>query len=121
MQGSEEVLVPLIVFTSITLIIGWILLYQFSKKQAFLRLLEKQPGLQPESIKAIGQRLFASNNDLRKGIFCVVIACAIWGFSLLTHFHSNGNLNLNHALYGIGLFPFFGGIAYLILYHLERN
>src|SRR5690606_23678858 len=88
MQGSEEVLVPLIVFTSITLIIGWILLYQFSKKRAFLRLLEKQPGLQPESIKAIGQRLFASNNDLRKGIFCVVIACAIWGFSLLTHFHS---------------------------------
>lgn len=121
MENSAEVLVPLIVFTSLILVLGLVLLYQFSKKRAFLRLLEKQGDIKPESIKATGSVLFSSNNDRRKGVFCVLIAFAIWGFSLLVDFHGNGNLDLNHALYGIGLFPFFGGIGYLILFLLERN
>jgi hypothetical protein len=54
-------------------------------------------------------------------VFSLLLAFAIWGFSFMADFPQNGNLDLNDAIFGLGLFPFCGGIAYLILTFVERK
>ncbi|MDN7123451.1 hypothetical protein J6I90_00980 [Pseudidiomarina sp. 1APP75-32.1] len=119
-MSNEEVLVPLIVFASIVTLVGLILTYQLIKKRTFLKFLERHAEMTPESIHAIGRLFFTSHNDLRKGVFLLVTALAIWGFSLMVDF-AGGNIDLNAAINGIALFPCFAGIAYLVLAYLSRE
>ncbi|MEM9316429.1 MAG: DUF6249 domain-containing protein [Pseudomonadota bacterium] len=122
MEGRpEEVLVPLIVFSTFVALVALILWYQLSKKRAFLRFVSKHDGISVEAIKTLGQQFFSPSSDLRRGIFLLGIALAVGGFSLAVDFPQRGNLDLNRALFGIGLFPFFAGVAHLILYRLERR
>lgn len=120
-MNNEEILVPLIVFTSIVVLIAVMLAYQLLKKRQFIKLLEQHGDMQPDAIAAVGRFFFASQNDLRKGVFLLIIALAIWGFSFLVDFRSGGNLDLNQALNGIALFPCFSGFAYLLLFYASRG
>lgn len=120
-SSPEEVLVPLIVFSTVVLLVALILWYQLSKKKAFLRFVSEHDGISVDAIRALGQQFFSPSNDLRRGVFLLGIALAVWGFSLAVDFPQRGNLDLNHALFGIGLFPLFAGLAHLLLYRLERR
>lgn len=120
-MSNQEIAVPLIFFSSVVILIGLILAYQLLKKRWFIKLIDKHNDMQPESIRAVGRLFFSSKNDLRKGVFLLVVALAIWGFSLVVDFRSGGNLDLNTALNGIALFPCLAGLAYLILFYFERD
>lgn len=120
MQSPEEIAVPLIVFSTLTAIIGLLLWYQLTKKREFLRFLSKQSEITPSAINALGRQYFSQRNDRRKAVFLILIAFALWSFSFIVEFPHRGNLDLNEAIYGLGLFPFFSGLAYLIIDRLER-
>lgn len=120
MQNPEEIAVPLIVFSTLTIIVALILWYQLTKKREFLRFLSRQNTFSPSSINALGQQYFSKKNDRRRAVFLIVIAISFWCFSLIVEFPNRGNLNLNEALFGLGLFPFFSGLGYLITDWLER-
>ncbi|RUO59549.1 hypothetical protein [Pseudidiomarina insulisalsae] len=119
-MNNEGIMVPLIFFSALVLLVMLLLAYQLIKKRTFIRLLEKNSDMSPASIEAVGRYLFAPKNDQRKGVFMLVVAFAIWGFSWTAEFRG-GNLDLNDALNGIALFPFFAGVAYLILHYLDRD
>lgn len=120
-MNNQEIAVPLIFFSAVVILVGLILAYQLLKKRWFIQLVDKHNDMQPESIRVLGRLFFSSKNDLRKGVFLLVVALAVWGFSLVVDFRSGGNLDLNTALNGIALFPFLAGIAYLILFYFERD
>lgn len=120
-MSNQDIAVPLIFFSSVVILIGLILAYQLLKKRWFINLIDKHNDMQPESIRAVGRLLFSSKNDLRKGVFLTVVALAIWGFSFMVDFRSGGNLDLNAGLNGVALFPCLAGIAYLILFYVERD
>ena len=121
METNEEVLVPLIVFASFTVVIGMVLWYRIKRGQSFLRFLGDRQDVSAEAITALGDQFFSQRNDLRRGIFSLGLAFAFWGFSYAVDFPQNGNLDLNHAIVGLGLFPFFTGIAYLLLFKLDNR
>ncbi len=120
MQNPEEIAVPLIVFTTIISLVWLLLWYGLTKKREFLKFLEKQSDISPESIEALGKHYFSPRNERRRGIFLILLAVAFWGFSVVVEFPDRGNLNLNQAINGVGLFPFLSGIAFLIVDWLER-
>jgi len=121
MNNPEGIVIPIAVFTAMLIFVGILLMYSLSKKRLFLKFIGQHDDLSPDSIKAIGKVLFSANNDMRKGVFSLLLAVAIWGFSFMADFPQNGNLDLNDAIFGLGLFPFCGGIAYLILTFVERK
>ncbi|GAB3020365.1 DUF6249 domain-containing protein [Bowmanella dokdonensis] len=124
-NANEGILVPLIVFSSFVIALGMLLFYQYAKKRAFLGLIEKaiktREDLTPDVIKAIAGQLYASNRDLRRGLFALLLGLAICGFSVAVDFPHRGNIDLNDALYGIALFPLLSGIGYLLLHLFEKQ
>ncbi len=120
-SSPEDVLVPLFVFSTIVLMTALIFWYQLSKKKAFLSFVRQHDGISVEAIRALGQQFYSPGSDLRRGVFLLCIALALWGFSLAVDFPQRGNLDPNRALFGIGLFPFFAGLAHLVLHRLEQR
>lgn len=125
MNESEEVLVPLIVFSSFLVLIWLLLLYTYKKKVLFSKMMDNafksNYQLSSETIREMSVHFFSRHRDLRKGLILIAISLGIVGFSLLTNFRSNGNLDLNKALIGIALFPGLVGIVYLLLYKFDAN
>lgn len=127
MNGQEwaEILVPLISFSALLALMGLVLLYKYKKKKLFLQMVERalarQQPLSPDSIREVASHLFSANRDLRKGIFLLVVALSIIGFSALADFRQQGNLDLNDALYGIAILPGTLGLAFLLLAWLNRQ
>lgn len=125
MTANEEILIPLIVFSSLIILIGMLLYYQYAKKRAFINVIEKaikgKDDFTPDVISAIAMHFFSSNKDRRKGVFALLLGLAICGFSVVVEFPKNGNMDLNDALYGVALFPLLGGIGYLLLNLLDKN
>ncbi len=85
------------------------------------RTLLQQAPLPPETIREVAKHFFATNRDLRKGIFLLVLSLAILSFSYLADFRQNGNLDLNDALNGIAMLPGLLGLAFLLLAWLDRQ
>ena len=117
MQDWEGVLVPLIVFSTIVALVGLVLHYEFRKKRAFLRHVQANQAMNAD----LGDNFFARGNDRRRGIFFLGSALAIFGFSLLVDFPQRGNLDLNDAINGFGMFPLMTGLGYLLLYRLDKT
>lgn len=127
MNGQEwaEILVPLISFSALLALMGLVLLYKYKKKKLFLQMVERalaqQQPLTPDSIREVASHFFSANRDLRKGIFLLVVALSIIGFSAMADFRQQGNLDLNDALYGIAILPGTLGLAFLLLAWLNRQ
>ncbi|WP_196140696.1 DUF6249 domain-containing protein [Aliikangiella sp. G2MR2-5] len=125
MNNLEEILIPISVFISITLLFVALLIYQYKTKRMFLKTVEnaisqEQP-ITPEVIKEVARHFYSSSKDLRKGIMLIVVTLAILIFSWLVDFPQNGAVDLNDMINGIAAFPGLFGLAYLLLHQLDKK
>jgi len=117
---NEDVLVPLFVFGSMTLIFWGAFKFSAQKRAAALdtvrAVVEKTGEVSPALIDAIGSAKPRRNADLRKGAILIAIAAA---FALL------GQLLPEHAveragspMLGVALFPGLVGLVYVAFHFM---
>jgi hypothetical protein len=116
-----DAVVPGIVFASVVAITFLFLGHERKKKAMLLKFLEKHSQLEAPEINRLGDLFVGKRDDLRRGVSLICIASAIALFSLLVDFNSQGNTDLNHALFGLATFPLCSGLGFLLLAFLDRR
>ena len=115
----EEVLVPLAFFLSLFAIVAIVSYYRFRTRQEAMitvrSALDSGQPLSSEVINELSTMLHDKRNDLRRGMVFVAIGLAIVTLAL-----SADELPVGEVL-GVSAFPFFVGIAYLLLWYLAQN
>ena len=112
---AEEIFVPLIVFTAISIIFFTAYFFNFKKRQVVFEAIkvavEKTGTADPQLIDAIVRDNIGPNADLRRGflLICVAVAFAILGFTISII----GGEEAFWPILGVASFPGLIGIAYI--------
>lgn len=112
---NEDVLIPLIVFSS--MVIGFVTFLYFKHRNrmetqhTFRLALEKGSELSPEFMKQLGAPEPDKDRDLRRGLIWLALAL---GFSALGLSIPDDEANV--IMLGVAAFPFFIGLAFVIMY-----
>ena len=117
---DEGVLVPMIVFGSMTVIfIAW-QYFRFKSRietqHTFRLALEKGSELSPEFIKQLGEPAPNKNRDLRRGLVALALAL---GFATLGAAVPDDEAT--KVMLGVAAFPFFIGIAFIIMHRFGNT
>ena len=116
----EDVLVPLGVFTMITVIV-WLITYfrfrgQRETQETIRTMFQSGQSVSDEQLEALVAALNPAMQDLRRGI----ISCAI-GLGILVLALVINEREVVMPLVGVASFPFFLGIAYFYLWRLNEK
>ena len=112
---DEEVLIPFIVFSS--MLIGFVTFLYFRHRSrmetqhTFRLALEKGSELSPEFMKQLGTPAPDKDRDLRRGLVWLALAL---GFGALGISIPDDEANV--IMLGVAAFPFFIGLAFVIMY-----
>ena len=116
----EAIFVPISMFIMVFGIAAVVMFYRFRSRQE-LQLtvrsaIDSGQALSAEVLEELTAALHPKKNDLRKGMVLVAIGLAFVAFAFAV-----GEDEAVGPLMGISAFPFFTGIAYLVLCFLNRN
>ena len=116
-MDSVEVFIPVVMFIMIGVCLGMFIYFRFRARQE-LQLtvraaMDSGQSLSSEVIAEITAALHPKKNDLRRGMVFIAIALAffVFGFAIQDD-------EAQQIMGGLAAFPFFVGIAYLILWRM---
>ncbi|MEM7098215.1 MAG: DUF6249 domain-containing protein [Pseudomonadota bacterium] len=116
-MDSVEVFIPIVMFIVIGVSLGMFIYFRFRARQE-LQLtvraaLDSGQTVSSEIVAEITAALHPKKNDLRRGLVFVAIALAfvVFGFAVQVE-------EAQQILSGLAAFPFFVGVAYLILWRM---
>lgn len=116
----EDILVPIAMFIMVFGIAAVVMFFRFRSRQE-LQLtvrsaIDSGQALSAEVLEELTAALHPKKNDLRRGMVLVAIGLAFVAFA-----YAVGRDQAVGPLLGISAFPFFTGIAYLVLWFLNRD
>ncbi len=116
----DEMFVPIAMFIMIFGICAVVMFYRFRSRQELQMTvrsaIDSGQALSAEVLSELTSALHPKKNDLRRGMVFVAVGLAFVAFSFAV-----GEEDAVGPLLGISAFPFFTGIAYLILWSFNRN
>lgn len=116
----SEVLIPITMFICILAGVGLVIYYRFRSKQELqMTLRQAMSGGQNLSSEVIDELMAAmqpKRNDLKRGIILISVGLATLVFA---YFMGDFTDELSSPLVGFSAFPFFVGIAYLLLWRFS--
>lgn len=125
MADITEILIPLIVFSSIVFLVVLLLAYKYRVKQLFLNATQESikynSSISPEVIREIANQLLRPSSDIKKGLILLGVSIAILIGSFIADFPQNGNLDLNDLINGVAMFPGVIGVVYLFLAKFDKD
>ncbi len=115
-----EIVVPLAAFTMIFGICAVVFYYRYKSRQELQLTVRSaidsgQP-LSAELLVELTASLYAKRNDQRRGVICVAVGLAFICLAMLIGEHGPSG-----PLLGISAFPFLVGVAYLVLWRMNRD
>ncbi len=126
--AMSGVISPIMLFAMIAAIVivpKWFRTREREALQATLRTaIEKGQPLPPEVIEAISREaktVPTAGRDLRTGIVLLCVAAAFVTMGLLASYYSDGDFEATGWLIGVGAFPGFVGLAFLIMALVNRG
>ncbi len=118
----SEVLIPITMFVCILAGVGLVMYYRFRTRQELqLTLRQAMSDGQNMSSEVIDELMAAmqpKRNDLKKGIILISIGLATLVFA---YFMGDFTDELSSPMVGLSAFPFFVGIAYLLLWRCSEH
>lgn len=115
-----EVIVPLGMFLMIFAICAVIMVYRFrTRKELQLTIrsaIDSGQALSAEVLSELTAALHPKKNDLRRGLVLIGVGLAFVVFSVVVPDDEAGSIFL-----GLSAFPFFIGIAYLVIWFMNRE
>ena len=117
---DESILVPLSLFLMIAVIVWLVTHFRFRAKQELMTTMrtaiEAGQPVSAQTLAELSTTLFNKRNDLRRGLVFIAVGLGflVFGFSV-------DDSEANDVLMGLSAFPFFIGIAYLIVWFMHRN
>lgn len=125
MNELVEILIPAIVFSTITILATLLLVYKYKTKKLFLSMtndsLKTNPSISPEVIREIADQVLRPSSDVKKGLLLMGVSAAILVGSFIADFPQNGRMDLNDMINGIAAFPGVIGIVYLLLAKFDKD
>jgi len=118
--GSEDTLVPIVLFTAIA--VTYCVKYFFAHRtrqdtQHTVRMaLERGQPLSPELLDRLGQTASPKRNDLRRGVIGICLGIGLGAFGLAL-----GQPDAVRPMLAVGLVPLLLGLAYLVLWRLSGH
>lgn len=115
-------LIPITMFLGMTLVFCLFFWFRYRTRndmQATIRTaIEKGQELSPEIIDRLGAPKAPKDKDLRLSMLWIAIALGTGVFAFMVPDHGE---DVERALLGIAAFPFFVGIAYLIMWRFAGS
>ena len=115
-----EILVPISMFAMIFGIVAVVMFYRFRNRQEMQTtvraVVESGQPLTAEVLEELTAALRSKSNDLRRGVLALAL-----GFAFVVLANVVGNDEAYRPLLGVSAFPFFIGIAYLVLAFTARD
>jgi len=114
-----------VMIAAIVIIPRWLRAREREALQATLRAaIEKGQPLPPEVIDAISRDARptpSANRDLRTGVILLCVAAAFIAMGVVSSYYVDGDYEPTGWLVGVGAFPGFVGLAFLIMAILNRG
>ena len=115
-----EILVPISMFAMIFGIVAVVMFYRFRNRQELQTtvraVVESGQPLTAEVLEELTAALRSKSNDLRRGVLALAL-----GFAFVVLANVIGNEEAYRPLLGVSAFPFFIGIAHLVLAFTARD
>lgn len=117
---AEDILIPLAFFFTIVCVVALIVVFRYRMRKE-LQLTIRQivvPGehFSPELLQQLMEAMTPKASDLRRGAIWLAIGLATLA---LGFFMSGTDAEALYLLLGVSAFPFFIGLAYLLLWRLN--
>ena len=117
---DTEIFIPIVLFLVIGFSVGIVMYFRFRSRQE-LQLtvraaIDSGQTLSAEVLEEITAALHPKKNDLRRGMVYVAVALAFFVFGLVVD-----DKEATTVLSGLAAFPLFVGMAYLVLWRINRD
>lgn len=120
MEGTVALMIPIVMFITIGVCIGFAMYYRFRSRQEMQltvrSAIDSGKEVSPEIIAELTQALFPPSADLRKGI----VLCAV-GAAFVVLAFVLGEEEATMPILGASAFPILVGLAYLTLAKISRD
>ena len=115
-----EVFVPIVMFLMVGFSIGMFIFFRFRARQE-LQLtvraaIDSGQSLSADVLSEITAALHPKKNDLRRGMVFVAVALAFFVFGMAVD-----DDEASRIMSGLAAFPLFVGIAYLVLWRINKD
>ena len=116
----NEAWVPIVMFTMIGLVLGFFYYFRYrarAEMQQTVRVaLERGQELSPDLVERLGEPRRAPVADLRRGLVGLALALALGLFGVIL-----GEEDAVRPLLATSMLPLFVGIAYLVMWRMNRS